>query len=321
MYTIIEHIEYLLTSHDCVVIPGWGALVAQYSDSRYNPVAGHIERPRRELGFNASVDHNDGLLAQSLVRREGVTYDEAMRFVRQSVSAFRQQLAMGNEVSLGRLGYFHSADGHRIEFTPFYHEQSNDGYYGLRSVKFQPLAVEDRRAQAQADAAAAFSSNAAHRHGWSRAVKVAASILVLMCLTVVLTTPVIVNRNQQDYATLNLPTVTKPQQQVLNVPRPAADTTMCRDTNGAEEQPAEQPTSHLLLDEGGNSLLVVASFGSRKQAEAYMQMHPDMARQMQVARASERLYHVFVARSYDQTHLYAVRNHLPDGYGDSWVKP
>ena len=319
MYTIIEHIEYLLTSHDCVVIPGWGALVAQYTDSHYNSTRGHIERPRRELGFNASVDHNDGLLAQSLVRREGITYDAATRFISQSVSAFRQQLSLGNEVSLGRLGYFHSADGHRIEFTPFNHVQSNDSYYGLRNVSFRPLAEETARAEAQEAAAAAFAQpNTSRGIAWSRPLQVAASIVLLLCLTVLLTTPVIINRNHhQDYASLNLPSVTKPQKQVIEMTAEAP-------AENVETEVAEKPVNpanQLLLDEGGKSLLVVASFNSAKQAEGYKQMHPDLATKMQVSRVNDRLYHVYVARSYDQSHLYSLRTKLPKGYEQSWVKP
>lgn len=317
MYTIIEHIEYLLTSHDCVVIPGWGALVAQYGESHYNPVAGHIERPRREVGFNASVNHNDGMLAQSIVRREGISYDDAMRVVSKSVSMFRQQLSQGNEVSLGRLGFFKSTDDQRIEFIPFYHERSNDNYFGLHNVKLRPLSEEAHRAEA----AAAFAPQSPRRHAWSRPLQVAASILVLLCLTVVLTTPVIVNRNHQDYATLNLPKVTMPQQQVLDMT--AAD-------NGTQQAPADHPTeqeanvepaSSLLLDEGGNSLLVVASLSSMEQVEVYKQHHADLADKMQVSKASKKLYHVYVARSNDKKHLYALKAQLPDKYKKAWVKP
>lgn len=317
MYTIIEHIEYLLTSHDCVVIPGWGALVAQYGESHYNPASGMIERPRRELGFNTSVSHNDGLLAQSLVRREGISYDEAMRFVTQSVSAFGQQLSQVGEVPLGRLGYFHSADGKHIEFTPFSHVQSNDGYFGLVDVKLRPLAESKARAEAQAAAAAALTAATSRRGAWSRAIQVAASVLVLLCLTVVLTTPVIVNRNHQDYATLNLPTVTKPQRQVLDVPQPESAAA----TQPEVAEPAPAPASQLLLDEGGSSLLVVASFGTEQQAEAYKQMHPDLADKMQVLRMSSNVCYVYVARSSVQSHLYSLRSSLPSGYEDSWVKP
>ena len=315
MYTIIEHIEYLLTSHDCVVIPGWGALVAQYGESHYNPVAGHIERPRREVGFNASVNHNDGMLAQSIVRREGISYDDAMRVVSKSVSMFRQQLSQGNEVSLGRLGFFKSTDDQRIEFIPFYHERSNDNYFGLHNVKLRPLSEEADRAEA----AAAFAPQSPRHRAWSRPLQVAASILVLLCLTVVLTTPVIVNRNHQDYATLNLPKVTMPQQQVIDMTAPevAQQTT----TEQVAQDAITEPASSLLLDEGGNSLLVVASLSSMEQVEVYKHHHADLADKMQVSKASKKLYHVYVARSNDKKHLYALKAQLPDKYKKAWVKP
>ena len=121
MFTLNDHIEYLMMHHDCVVIPGWGALVAQYSEPFYDASRSEMEKPVRRVGFNASVSHNDGLLAQSLVRRERLTYDEAVRFIDQSVTSFRQQLAGGGELSMGRLGFFHSDGQGRIEFIPFYH--------------------------------------------------------------------------------------------------------------------------------------------------------------------------------------------------------
>lgn len=328
MYTIIEHIEYLLTSHDCVVIPGWGALVAQYSDSYYDPTAGCIERPRRKLGFNASVDHNDGLLAQSLVRREGIPYNEAMRFIGQSVSAFRQQLSTGNEVSMGRLGYFHSADGRHIEFTPFHHEQSNDAYFGLRSVHFRTLADEAARAEAAAAAAAAFERNAGKHPLWNRRVaQIAASIAVLLCLTILLTTPIIVNRNQQDYASLNLPSITKPQQQLIQkgseVRGQGADALSDVTPDGSRSETlnldgSQEPASPLLLDEGGNCYLVVASLSSNKEVTEFFRMHRDLAANMQVLHVGK-YHYVYVARSYDAKHLYSLVSQLPKGY-QGWVK-
>ena len=90
MFSIIEHIEYLLTRHDCVVIPGWGAFIANYDTASYDDSRKLMERPHRTIGFNANVNHNDGLLAQSLMRREGLTFDEAMRFITDSVTTFGQ---------------------------------------------------------------------------------------------------------------------------------------------------------------------------------------------------------------------------------------
>ena len=95
MFSIIEHIEYLMMRHDCVAIPGWGAFIANYNTSRFDESREVMERPQRNIGFNASADHNDGLLVQSLMRREGLDYDEAMRFIANSVTSFRQQLSKG----------------------------------------------------------------------------------------------------------------------------------------------------------------------------------------------------------------------------------
>ena len=74
---MVQHIEYLLTRHDCVVVPGWGAWIVQSVSA---VVAGNAAPlpPRRWLSFNASLSHNDGMLAHSLMRAKGCGYDEAM---------------------------------------------------------------------------------------------------------------------------------------------------------------------------------------------------------------------------------------------------
>ena len=72
MFSITEHIEYLMTRHDCVAIPGWGAFIANYNIARYDEEREVMEHPCRTLGFNAGVDHNDGLLVNSIMRSASV---------------------------------------------------------------------------------------------------------------------------------------------------------------------------------------------------------------------------------------------------------
>jgi hypothetical protein len=62
MYSITRHIEYLVSRHDCVVVPGWGAFIAQYEPARIDAESGLIVPPSRAISFNQSVMHNDGLL-------------------------------------------------------------------------------------------------------------------------------------------------------------------------------------------------------------------------------------------------------------------
>ena len=152
MFSIIEHIEYLITRHDCVVIPEWGAFIANYSFSSYDEEQGLIRAPLRLISFNASVSHNDGLISQSIMRREGLDYSEAMRFIADSVTACRQQLSMGCEVSMGRLGYFKSNDSGHIEFVPFINDEACDSFYGLSDMEIKTVEVLEQELVEQENA-------------------------------------------------------------------------------------------------------------------------------------------------------------------------
>lgn len=309
MFTLNDHIEYLMMHHDCVVIPGWGALVAQYSGPLYDTRASRFDKPMRKVGFNASVSHNDGLLAQSLVRRERVTYDEAVRLIDRSVASFRQQLAGGGELSMGRLGYFHSDSQGRIEFIPFHHEMCNDEYFGLRSVTFTPLA----ELPVAAAEPAATRRSATIGRSWlaGRVWQAAASVAVLIGLTVVLTTPIVTNNHRHDMASLSITHVTGPQADTGTAPAQL-------ETPATATHAAAEPANTLLLDEGGDCYLVVSTLSSQTQADEYLSMHPDIARRSMI-RNHGKHYYVCVARAATASRLYGFMGQLPKAYGKSWV--
>ena len=93
MFSIIEHIEYLISDHDCVVVPGLGAFIAQYIHAEIDLERGVILPPRRVLSFNAAVCHNDGVLAGSERLRQ--TLFLMVETLRQSIAAIVRQLAAG----------------------------------------------------------------------------------------------------------------------------------------------------------------------------------------------------------------------------------
>ena len=101
---------------DCVVVPGWGALVASHVPS--TSTQSSINRPSRLIAFNPSIAHNDGLLAMSVARRHNISYDEACKVIADNVTVFRRQLATGSEVPFGRLGFFKNDDNSKLIFTP-----------------------------------------------------------------------------------------------------------------------------------------------------------------------------------------------------------
>lgn len=316
MISLIDHIEYLMMSHDCVIVPGWGALIAQYSDSLFNEEAGIINKPQRKVGFNASVSHNDGLLAQSIVRREGITYDEAMLFIANSVTTFKQQLSAGNEVSLGRLGFFGSDNG-LVEFIPFYRETSNDEYYGLRTMQFKTLAQLRKEQELPASEVV---ETVVVRTSWARrAMQVAASIVVLLALLPVLTTPI---TRGDSYASLNLPEVKKVERTAFDWDSIKGDlaVTLPQQAIDAEKPVVAPQTEETLANEGGGRYyLIVSSLSNMKQVKEYLKYHRDInGNKPQVLKRGNK-YRIYVARSNNASQLYRLKSALPERYNDAWV--
>ncbi|MDE6268228.1 MAG: hypothetical protein K2M04_04005 [Muribaculaceae bacterium] len=103
---IICHIEQLLRVHDCVVVPGFGAFVASATHAVPAADSLTISAPRRSVMFNPELNHNDGLLAASIVRRDGLTFEMAMQRITDEVSLTHAMLRTTGFMKFGSLGEF-----------------------------------------------------------------------------------------------------------------------------------------------------------------------------------------------------------------------
>ena len=311
MFSIIEHIEYLITCHDCVVVPGWGAFIANYDASTYDATKNVMARPRRSIGFNASVSHNDGLLAQSLMRREGIGYNAAMKFIADSVTTFRQQLSLDSEVSMGRLGYFRRNEGRFIEFVPFYHANGSDQFYGLGDLEIKDVATLERDATAAEDESVA-AIVPKERNLFSRkAIRTAASVAVLLGLGVLLSTPIIVDREQQSMASM-APVLTAPQPQQLGVTVEQGVSSQGITTVTAN------PTIASVGNESGNYYMVIATLRDQHELDAFKNANPSLVPYMKILKYKAFMC-VYVARSDDYDQLMGLRNELPEHLRDVWI--
>ncbi len=313
MFSIIEHIEYLLTCHDCVVVPGWGAFIANYREARYDESREMLERPLRWIGFNANVSHNDGLLAHSLMRREGLTYEQAMSFIADSVTTFRQQLAMDCEVSMGRLGYFRRNEGRYIEFVPFSRFNAADHYYGLANLEVKTVCALEKElaqqeSQAEQEPAAIIPQE---RNLFSRkATRIAASVVALVGLGILLSTPIIVDRN---HSTASMaPTISAPQSQQLDI-------TVQEGVVAQEIAPVKAYQG--IADEGntaGKYYMVIATLRDQQELEAFKAANPSLVPYMKMLEYKGMMC-VYVARGDDYSKLMSLRNELPEGLRNVWL--
>ena len=292
MTSIIQHIEYQMALHDCVVVPGWGALVAQHTPASYDADARVFRCPHRAIAFNASVNHNDGLLVNSIMRRDGLSYDNAMRTIDDQVSTYRRQIAQGREVAFGHLGIFKAAKGGAMEFVPF-GGTGRDEYFGLVDLH---VATLEQKSQ---PLPAAVSTHERARDEFMRYVKrtwqVAASVVVLVALTIMLTTPRVVNTDDTAQASFNVPAIQAPS------------------------APAVQPVPQQPVEEQGRYYLVVCTMGSQHQAQKFIDRHgADFQSKLRVYHRG-RHYFVYVARGDNKDALHEQAHTLPPKYHDAWI--
>ena len=314
MFSIIEHIEYLITRHDCVIIPGWGGFIANYNPASYDESRMVMVHPSRAIGFNANITHNDGLLVQSLMRREGLSYDEALRFIADSVATFVQQLSMDGEVSMGRLGFFRRFQSRYIEFVPFSRAITSDQYFGLADMELKTVDVlESERIeqenQTSADDIAAIVPK--ERSLFPRkATQIAASIAVLLGLSILLSTPITVDRSH-DLASM-APTVTAPRAQQLS-------TSVQQDVVPQEVQVVEAyPAIARVGNTSGKYYMVIATLRNQHELDAFKNANADLVPYMKIL-DYKGLMCVYVARSNDYGTLMSLRDTLPQGLRDVWI--
>lgn len=112
------HIEYLLTRHDCVIVPGIGAFIATDTEAYFDFEEGTIHPRLREISFNSSVVTDDGLLSHSIARREGLAYEEARHLVATLADRMISDLNEEGEVSLGMTGRLVKDSDGLISFQP-----------------------------------------------------------------------------------------------------------------------------------------------------------------------------------------------------------
>lgn len=143
-----RHIEHLLLTHDCVVVPLFGAFVARRSESTRVEQENLFFPPLRTVRFNPDVTEDDGLLVEAVRTANRSTLPEAKRAVQGMVLRLRQQLLADGQVDFGSIGVFtQDEDGH-LAFSSCQAGATTPDYYGLDAFYMPRLAATtatDRR--------------------------------------------------------------------------------------------------------------------------------------------------------------------------------
>lgn len=269
MIDLSSHIEYLLLSHDCVVVPGLGAFLVYEEPARYDGDSALFFPPHRSLGFNPAVTHSDGLLVGSVARKERISIEAASQHIQAEVLSFRHQLSQTGELPVGSLGVLSvGAEPDALLFEPSDNSSVDLKYRGLAPVESHVLAEEaasEQGAEIEPVRMAAFPLP----------LKIAASIVFLLVACGLLySTTNLVGGESRFYATLDSGLSERVE---ISDPRTTdADKTLSReivlniagphDGVGNRQIAVSDPKAAVT----GRYLLVVASFPSMKAAERHI---------------------------------------------------
>ncbi len=134
-----RHIEILLLSNECVVVPDFGGFMTHEVSAQYDEEEQMFLPPLRTLGFNPQLCMNDSVLAQSYVEAYDISYPEALRRIEHEVRQIKEELNNDGSYTLDSIGTLTVNQEGNYEFTPCEAGILTPSYFGLDSFSFSPL--------------------------------------------------------------------------------------------------------------------------------------------------------------------------------------
>ena len=332
MISVIEHIQYLVSRYDCVVVPSLGAFIASSEEARIDS-SDRMTPPRRTLSFNGNIVREDGLLAQSVARREGLSYEQARQEVSHAVELLRCRLTAERRIDLPRIGQLTLNEEDSIGFTPDDSETAvvDMAYAGLPVLQLQ------RVVEVEEPESVVIPVEYRPRRRWRAVAGYAAAVALLLGLGITLTTPIVVDQRTVVKAS-TAPTITAPKAATVEtvVAEPVAEPTVTPVENKTAEPSVAKtvvedksglPAGMMTADkfeqthpEGYDCYLIVASCASRSEANRFIRQQKD-GDKLRVVKSDGR-YRVYmaVANDYDVAFRYKSTDAgMRSNHPQAWV--
>ncbi len=139
MLNLEKHIAELLVQYDCVIVPNLGGFVANMVSADFNEKTGVFNPPKREIGFNRSLCHNDGLLVSYVASKEGLSYSTCQHELAKHIDILKNQLFRGESIGLKEIGVLKINSIGNIVFVPDETDAFSTSSFGLSTFHFNSL--------------------------------------------------------------------------------------------------------------------------------------------------------------------------------------
>lgn len=146
MQKITQYISQLLTTHDCVIVPGLGGFVGNYQAAKIHPTSYIFNSPAKSIAFNVNLKNNDGLLVNTIASDQQVSLQNAEVQVKQFVDVIKDALHDHKPVKLPGIGRLTVDVENHIQFIPDNSQNFLTNSYGLYSFTAPPVLREKEAA-------------------------------------------------------------------------------------------------------------------------------------------------------------------------------
>jgi nucleoid DNA-binding protein len=322
---ITPFIRELLFGHDCVILPGFGGFLGNYTPARIDKTSFTFYPPVKQISFNRNLNHNDGLLVGRISESLKVNYGDARNIIDEFVLSLRKKLEKGETMVFDNIGSFNVNHEGKNQFEPEtgvnYHLDS----YGLDSFQFQPLEGYDVRKRITPHTSREPIRNASVRKILWRA----AVIIPLLGLLVVVPLKTDLLKSKVESSTLN-PLATAEfennrkavdENKLMEPANPDANAVINTGTP-AKEEITESPALSVPVPAFSNGAfcLITGSFKSRENAENQLKVLEKDGFIPEIINAPNGFFRVSAMRCGDLDTAIGQKESITGKYPGTWIK-
>jgi hypothetical protein len=139
---IPDLVAEMLFTHECVIIPGFGGFISRQAPAHIHPGMHSVHPPSKSVLFNKNLVNNDGLLANAIIERFQISYQDSTSLISGFAESAHRFLQQHQRLEFDRIGVLYLDTEKNIQFEPYEEMNFLSSSFGLGSVFARPVLRE-----------------------------------------------------------------------------------------------------------------------------------------------------------------------------------
>lgn len=314
---ITAFIRELLFGHDCVIVPGFGGFIGNYTPAQVDRNTGTFYPPVKQISFNRNLNHNDGLLVGRISGTLNINYGDARTITEKFVADLRKKLENGERVVFDNIGSFVNNHEGNVQFEPDRSVNYHLDSYGLESFQCMPLEGYDVRKRI-----VKHTTKDPVRHISTRKILWRAAVIVPL-LSVIVAVPLMTDifKPKVEASTMN-PLVTEEFEHnraaVDKTEKPAVEISPEISVKSDEVLPAKV-AENSVVSVSGRYQLITGSFKSRENAQKQAKMLMEEGFSPEIVSSANGFFRVSAITCNDIESAESKKDSLAGKFPEAWI--